>query len=82
MAQFPLPPQPLRFSLGLRAAALDSIAATVCAQVPDVIHVPTTIDDLAHSFCEDGYHPSFESCQSWAGELAQVLTPALNRKYN
>lgn len=70
MAQFPLPPQPLRFSLGLRAATLDRIAATVVAGCPHARHVPTLINPAEHAFCEDGFHPSAESCNLWARELA------------
>ena len=71
MSQFPLPPQPLRFSLGIRSTRLDSIAAELCADRPGVTHVPTTIDPTLHSFCEDGFHPSADSCQTWAEELAR-----------
>jgi lysophospholipase L1-like esterase len=70
MEKFPLPPQPLRFSLGLRAAVLDHIAASVVAGHPGATHVPTRIDPRHHDFCEDGFHPSAESCTLWARELA------------
>jgi lysophospholipase L1-like esterase len=72
MSQFPLPPQPLRFSLGRRATRLDSIAAQLCAERPAVTHVPTLIDPRFHSFCEDGFHPSADSCRNWAEQLARV----------
>lgn len=71
MSQFPLPPQPLSFSLGARAARLNLIASELCVERPWVTHVPTTIDPRLHSFCEDGFHPSTESCRSWAEELAR-----------
>jgi lysophospholipase L1-like esterase len=72
MAQFPLPPQPLRFSLGTRASRLDSIAEMLCANRPAVTHAPTVIDPRVHSFCEDGFHPSADSCRNWAGKLART----------
>jgi len=72
MALFPLPPQPLRFALGLRAATLDRIAAEVLANFPGVTHVPTRIDPRQHDFCEDGFHPSANSCTVWASELAAL----------
>ena len=72
MSQFPLPPQPLRFLLGMRAASLDNIAAGIIARYPDALHVPTRIDPGEHSFCEDGFHPSPESCNLWARELASI----------
>jgi lysophospholipase L1-like esterase len=73
MSQFPLPPQPLRATLGWRAAKLDSIAAELCARGPNVIHVPTKIDPQLHTFCEDGFHPSTESYQTWAKELVRAI---------
>ena len=70
MSRFPLPPQPLRFSLGLRATTLDRIASSVIARHPNARHVPTSINPAEHGFCEDGFHPSAESCTLWARELA------------
>ena len=72
MARFPLPPQPLRFALGLRASTLDRIAREVAASNPGVTHVPTRIDPRRHDFCEDGFHPSADSCTAWASELAAL----------
>lgn len=69
MAEFPLPPQPLRFSLGLRAATLDNIAASVINRFSNATHVPTRINPQEHGFCEDGFHPSAESCNLWAEQL-------------
>lgn len=83
MSLFPLPPQPLRFSLGLRAATMDSIAAETIAAYPNVEHVPTRVNPGDHSFCEDGFHPSAESCTLWARELASIETrrDSNERKY-
>jgi len=72
MQNFPLPPQPLRYMLGLRAAQLDRIARAVVATVPGAVHVPTRIDPLHHDFCADGFHPSANSCTLWAKELATL----------
>jgi lysophospholipase L1-like esterase len=72
MSLFPLPPQPLRFALGLRSVTLDRIAADVIAGYPNAIHVPTRINPREHEFCEDGFHPSAESCTLWARELAVI----------
>jgi lysophospholipase L1-like esterase len=72
MSRFPLPPQPLRFTLGLRAATLDRIAASVISGYPNAIHVPTQINPQEHGFCEDGFHPSAESCTLWAQQLAVI----------
>jgi hypothetical protein len=38
---------------------------------PDMLHIPTDIDPVEQEFCEDGFHPSAESCSFWAKELAQ-----------
>jgi lysophospholipase L1-like esterase len=70
MARFPLPPQPLRFSLGLRASTLDRIASSMIGNYPNARHVPTLINPAENEFCEDGFHPSAESCTLWARELA------------
>ena len=73
MSKFPLPPQPLRFTLGLRAATLDSIAGELLADHTNMLHVPTEMDPIHHDFCEDGFHPSAKACEFWAEELAQKL---------
>ena len=71
MGQFPLPPQPLRFTLGQRAATLDAIAAGIISRQAGMLHIPTDISPLEQEFCEDGFHPSAESCANWASVLAQ-----------
>ena len=73
MGRFPLPPQPLRFTLGHRAATLDNIAAEVISQQANMLHIPTDMDPVHQEFCEDGFHPSAEACGSWAKELVQRL---------
>jgi len=72
MSRFPLPPQPLRYTLGLRSATLDAIASSIISGYPNAVHVPTRINPLEHGFCEDGFHPSAESCTLWARELAVI----------
>jgi len=76
MGCFPLPPQPLRFTLGHRAATLDAIATRVISQRPGMLHIPTEISPLEHEFCADGFHPSAESCAMWAAVLAQKAEAA------
>jgi lysophospholipase L1-like esterase len=73
MSKFPLLPQPLRFTLGVRAARLDAIAAEILEDQPRMRHIPTKIDPSHHSFCEDGFHPSADACIFWAEGLAQHL---------
>ena len=72
MSRFPLPPQPLRSALGLRAAVLDRIATGVIQEYPNATHAPTRINPSEHGFCEDGFHPSADSCTLWAKELAPI----------
>lgn len=72
MSLFPLPPQPLRFTLGLRAARLDRIAQETIKAFPNASHIPTRINPGEHDFCEDGFHPSAESCTLWAKALAEI----------
>jgi len=76
MGRFPLPPQPLRFTLGHRAATLDAIAADIIARQAGMLHAPTDISPLEHEFCEDGFHPSAKSCAFWASVLAQKAEAA------
>ena len=76
MGRFPLPPQPLRFTLGHRAATLDALAAGFMAGQAGMLHIATDIDPLRHDFCADGFHPSAQSCASWARELAQRFAAA------
>jgi lysophospholipase L1-like esterase len=74
MDQFPLPPQPLRFCLGLRASYFDHIAATVIENHAGMLHIPTLIDTTEHDFCADGFHPSEEAYAVWGEEMAEIIT--------
>jgi len=73
MGQFPLPPQPLSFSLSMRAETLDCIAIEELAVFDRIVHVPTKINSEQYGFCEDGFHPSAESYEIWAAELAHRI---------
>ena len=73
MGQFPSLPQPLRWVLGLKAAALDRAAASLAATTPGMVHVPMRLDpSLPDLFASDRYHPSAAGCAAWARELAQA----------
>lgn len=78
MGQFPLPPQPLRFALGMRASVLDKIAAEVISQQVNMLHIPTDVDPVNQEFCEDGFHPSAAACGTWAKELVLRLDMPFN----
>lgn len=71
MGLFPLPPQPLRYSLGLRAEQLDGVAASLLRGKEHMVHVPTLINPEEHPFCPDGFHPSVESYALWGEALAK-----------
>jgi lysophospholipase L1-like esterase len=74
MGQFPLPPQPLRFTLGQRAETLDNITAAYIAQQRNMLHIPTHINPTQQEFCEDGFHPSALATKDWARHLAMKFT--------
>lgn len=71
MSRFPLPPQPLSFTLGLRAAVLDAISIDILTNQANMLHVPTEIDPDHPDFCEDGFHPSANACGFWAERLVE-----------
>jgi len=71
MGRFPLPPQPLRYSLGLRSETLDRIAADLLSAQNRMMHIATVIPSPQDGFCEDGFHPSESSYAAWAEELAR-----------
>ena len=78
MGQFPSLPQPLRWVLGLKAAALDRSAASLAASTPGMLHVPMRLDpSLPGLMASDNYHPSAAGCAAWARELAQAAIPHL-----
>lgn len=79
MQRFPLPPQPLRYCLGLRAHRLDTLLAASLSGHAGMMHVPTRIDPARHGFCADGFHPSSEAYASWASELAALVLPHLQQ---
>lgn len=75
MGKFPLPPQPLRYCLGLRAAELDRMAAALIDRQAAMLHIPTSIDPAEHDFCADGFHPSGNAYVAWGAELAEWVLP-------
>jgi lysophospholipase L1-like esterase len=82
MGQFPLPPQPLRFCLGLRAAYLDGIAAALIDKHAGMLHIPTLIDPGEQEFFPDGFHPSDSAYAGWGEEMARIIVslyPKLHR---
>ncbi|MFL6716020.1 MAG: SGNH/GDSL hydrolase family protein [Burkholderiaceae bacterium] len=76
LAQFPGLPQPLRWVLGLKAAALDHVAAGL----PGVRHVPMRHHQgLSGMMASDNYHPSALGCDAWARDLAHAAQLSLRQ---
>lgn len=84
MGKFPLPPQPLRYCLGLRAACFDRIAAKLIDKHAGMMHIPVLIDPAEHDFCPDGFHPSDSAYTSWGVEMVRRITkiyPNIRRSF-
>ncbi len=73
MEKFPLPPQPLRYCLGLRAAELDRIAAELIDTQAGMLHIPVQINPAEHDFCADGFHPSGSAYRIWGQRVAEHI---------
>ncbi|WP_374585245.1 SGNH/GDSL hydrolase family protein [Pseudoduganella sp.] len=72
MQEFPTLPHPLRWVLGLKAAALDRGLAALAQRHDWLCHVPIVLDTRGDPSlsAEDGYHPSAKGCALWARLLA------------
>lgn len=71
LARFPALPEPLRWVMGMKAGALDRVAREVASVMPQVVHVPLTLDPRNSGLmATDGYHPSASGCAAWAQALA------------
>lgn len=74
MQEFPTLPHPLRWVLGLKAAALDRGLAVLARRHAWLYHVPIVLDTRrdASLVAEDGYHPSAHGCAVWARLLTNA----------
>lgn len=70
MGHFPLLPQPLRWTLGKTARRLDIALAGLCADAPDLCHVPLDLPFAPEFMASDGFHPSEPAYAKWADLLA------------
>ncbi len=70
---FPLLPQPLRATFGLRARVFDDVARTVAEQHHNTLHVPVDFEPDPEKFAPDGYHPSEESYVEFGRSMAEGL---------
>lgn len=74
MRDFPALPHPLRWVLGLKAAALDRGLQALAREQAWLHHIPILLDVRSDAtLCaDDGYHPSAEGCRAWARLLAEA----------
>jgi lysophospholipase L1-like esterase len=70
---FPLLPQPLRATFGMRGKLLDQSARKVVDAHPDALHVPLDFEPDPDQFAADGYHPSEESYAEFGRQVADRL---------
>lgn len=70
---FPLLPQPLRATFGMRGRLFDEEVRKVVAGVPNTVHVPLDFEPDPQEFAGDGYHPSEESYVKFGRYMADGL---------
>lgn len=70
---FPLLPQPLRATFGLRARSFDDVARNLITGYPNAVHVPIDFETDPSKFSPDGYHPSEESYAEFGRSMADAL---------
>lgn len=83
MAHFPALPQPLRWVMGLKSAALDAAARDIAPHLPRTLYVPLELPVRdANMMAIDGYHPSVKGCAAWAGLLADACLSHFGNQAN
>jgi len=73
LGSFPLLPQPLRATLGMRGRMLDEVARDVANGYHNTLHVPLDFEPNPDQFSADGYHPSEESYVEFGWQMAEQL---------
>jgi lysophospholipase L1-like esterase len=76
LGRFPAVPQPLRWYLGRRAAALDAAVAAWAAGRPGVEHLPLDLADVSQ-MAADGFHPGPAAYAEWGRTVAGRVRAAL-----
>lgn len=71
--RFPLLPQPLRATFGMRGRLFDDVVMEVVNKLPNTVRVPLDIEPDRHQFAPDGYHPSEESYEEFGRHMADGL---------
>jgi lysophospholipase L1-like esterase len=73
MAHFPALPQPLRWTMGQKARALDGAVRELAQQRARVRYVALELDYRDRALmASDGFHPSALGYAAWAGELVEA----------
>jgi lysophospholipase L1-like esterase len=70
---FPLLPQPLRATFGMRARVFEKVARKLVDVQDRCTHVPLDFEPDPSKFAPDGYHPSEESYTEFGGQMAESL---------
>lgn len=70
---FPLLPQPLRATFGMRSRVLDEVLAQETSEFDACQHVLVDFDPAEASFADDGYHPSEEGYAEFGERVAAAL---------
>jgi lysophospholipase L1-like esterase len=73
IGSFPALPEPLRSSLGLRAALLDHQLALLARELPGVTHCNVEFPSDPRYVATDGMHPSAAGYGEWAEQLARQI---------
>lgn len=73
MHRFPLLPQPLRATFGMRSRSFDEAVREITDRFPNTVHVPLHFDPDPEEFAADGYHPSEESYSKFGRRMADRL---------
>jgi lysophospholipase L1-like esterase len=73
MGSFPLLPQPLRATFGMRAKSFDEAARKVVSKHRGALHVPIDFEAGPGKFADDGYHPSEDSYIQFGRQVADRL---------
>ena len=76
---FPLLPQPLRATFGMRGRSFDEEVRNLVEGLLNTVHVPLDFDPAPHQFAADGYHPSEESYAEIGRHMADGLLGVANR---
>ncbi len=73
LGDFPILPQPLRWSLGREAHRFNAALARLAHPDPHVRHVPFSVALDHTQLAEDGYHPGPEIYALWGNEIASRI---------